>query len=99
MKAHIYRLIDLKNNNSKDDVDIGIGTTATLRLGQMLHVALVIALPINNDKKEGIENINRFPADEILAYDVEIFLDSNSNSQAIRLNDLGLLAGEGAICI
>ena len=89
--------MDLKNNNSKDDVDIGIGTTATLRLGQMLHVALVIALPINNDKKEGIENINRFPADEILAYDVEIFLDSNSNSQAIRLNDLGLLAGESSI--
>jgi PhoD-like phosphatase len=94
VKARIYRLRDLKNNNS--DIDIGIGTTKTLRLGQMLHVALVIALPIiNSNKKERIENINTFPTDEILAYDIEIFLDNNS--QGMRLNDLGLLSDESSI--
>ena len=88
VKAHIYRLVDLKNNNSSN-IAIGIGTTKTLRLGQMLHVALVIALPINTNK------IERFPADEILAYDIEIFVDSAS--RGTRLNDLGLLSGESSI--
>lgn len=90
MKAHIYRLSDLKNNNN---VGIGIGTTKTLRLGQMLHVALVMALPVNSNKRDN--DHDRFPDDEILAYDIEIFLDDSS--QAMRLNDLGLLTGESSI--
>jgi hypothetical protein len=91
IKAHIYLLRDLKNNTK--DLAIGIGTTKTLRLGQMLHVALVIASPII--KSDGIQNINRFPTDEILAYDIEIFLDDDS--RGMRLNDLGLLSGESSI--
>ena len=92
IKAHIYRLSDLQNN---DDSVIGTGTTKTLRLGQMLHVALVIALPVNNNKSNGMEKTNRFPTNEILGYDIEIFLDNDS--QVMRLNDLGLLAGESSI--
>jgi hypothetical protein len=88
VKAHIYRLRDLQNN---DDSVIGTGTTKTLRLGQMLHVALVMALPVNSNKRD--KDHDRFPADEILAYDIEIFLD-NDSSQVMSLNDLGLLAGE-----
>jgi hypothetical protein len=87
VKAHIYRLRDLQNN---DDSVIGTGTTKTLRLGQMLHVALVMALPVRDNDHD------RFPADEILAYDIEIFLD-NDSSQVMRLNDLGLLSGESSI--
>jgi hypothetical protein len=49
VKAHIYRLSDLKDNSN---VGIGIGTTKTLRLGQMLHVALVMALPVNSKKRD-----------------------------------------------
>src|SRR5919202_6110080 len=75
IKAHIYRLSDLQNN---DDSVIGTGTTKTLRLGQMLHVALVIAFPVNNNKNNGMKKTNRFPADEILGYDVEVFLDNDS---------------------
>jgi hypothetical protein len=86
VKAYIYRLSDLRNNN---DAAIGLGTTTTVRLGQMLYVALVIASPINSNK------INRFPADKILAYDIEVFLD-NSN-RGMRLNDLRLLSGEMSI--
>ena len=92
IKAHIYRLSDLQNN---DDNVIGTGTTKTLRLGQMLHVALVIALPVNNNNSNGMEKTNRFPTNEILGYDIEIFLDNDS--QVMRLNDLGLLAGENSI--
>jgi hypothetical protein len=91
IKAHIYLLRDLKNNTK--DLAIGIGTTKTLRLGQMLHVALVIASPII--KSDGIQNINRFPTDEMLAYDIEIFVDDDS--RGMRLNDLGLLSGESSI--
>src|SRR5689334_283920 len=61
----------------------------------MLHVALVIALPVNNNKSKGMEKTNRFPTNEILGYDIEIFLDNDS--QVMRLNDLGLLAGENCI--
>ena len=86
VKAHIYRLRDLQNN---DDSVIGTGATKTLRLGQMLHVALVMALPVRDNHHD------RFPADEILAYDIEIFLENDS--QGMRLNDLGLLAGESSI--
>jgi len=86
VKAHIYRLSDLQNN---DDSVIGTGSTKTLRLGQMLHVALVMALPVRDNHHD------RFPADEILAYDIEIFLDNDS--QGMRLNDLGLLAGESSV--
>jgi hypothetical protein len=88
VKAHIYRLRDLKNNNSSN-IAISVGTTKTLRLGEMLHVALVIALPISANK------IERFPADEILAYDIEIFDDNCS--RVTRLNDLGLLSDESSI--
>jgi len=91
IKAHIYRLRDLKNNTR--DLAIGIGTTKTLRLGQMLHVALVIASP--TIKSDGIQKINRFPTDEILAYDTEVFVDNDS--RGMRLNDLGLLSGESSI--
>jgi hypothetical protein len=78
----------LKNNNNHN-IPIGIGTANTLRLGQMLHVALVIALPISANK------IERFPADEILGYDIEIFVDSAN--RGMRLNDLGLLSGESSL--
>lgn len=90
LKAHIYRLSDLKNNSN---FSIGIGTTKTLRLGQMLHVALVMALPVNSNKRDN--DHDRFPADEILAYDIEVFLDNDS--RGMRLNDLGLLTGESSI--
>jgi hypothetical protein len=80
----------LKNNSN---FSIGIGTTKTLRLGQMLHVALVMALPVNSNKRDN--DHDRFPADEILAYDIEVFLDNDS--RGMRLNDLGLLTGESSI--
>lgn len=77
---------------------IGVGTAETLRLGQRLYIALVMAFPINGDKKESDDNV-RFPTDEILAYDIEIFFD-NKNEPAkngMRLSDLGLLAVESSI--
>jgi hypothetical protein len=64
VKDHICILSDLKNNNS--DLAIGTGTTKILRLGQMLHVALVIASPINSDKKDRTENISKFPLNVFL---------------------------------
>ena len=38
-----------------------------------------------------------FPTDEILAYDVELFLSNESKEQGLRLKDLGLLSGENTI--
>jgi hypothetical protein len=64
VKDHICILSDLKNNNS--DLAISTGTTKILRLGQMLHVALVIASPINSDKKDRTENISKFPLNVFL---------------------------------
>ena len=90
MKAYVYRLSDLRNTSA---AAIGLGTATTVRLGQMLYVALVIASPINSNK--GDNEYDTFPADEILAYDIEIFLD-NIN-RGMRLNDIGLLSGERSI--
>ena len=60
----------------------------------MLYVALVIALPVNSNKREN--DHDTFPADEILAYDIEILPD-NGNQSGIRLSELGLLAGESSV--
>ena len=41
--------------------------------------------------------LSTFPTDEILAYDLELFLPDGSKEKGLRLKDLGLLSGENTI--
>lgn len=82
IKAEILRFGDLRAHQVKP---IGFGIAKSLRLGQHLHVTLVITRPSDN----------HFPTDELLAYDIEV-TDSDSG-KAMSLKDLGLLSGKNSI--
>jgi hypothetical protein len=84
IKAGIFRFEDLKANQAKP---VGSGIAKSLRLGQHLHVALVVARPENASDRN-------FPTDEILAYDIEVTDDSG---KTMTLKDLNLLSGKNSI--
>ena len=79
---------------------IGSGKSTSLKLGDNLYVSLIIARPFSSNEYDTDNKTNllcTFPTDEILAYDVELFLSSEIKEQGLRLKDLGLLSGENTI--
>ena len=94
VQAEIFRVrvnslekIDKTHNDNDDQssiVDpIGYGSTKSIRLGENLFIALVVARPLqpnieynNNSPHDKMT----FPTDELLAYDVEITYDVDSHS-------------------
>lgn len=94
INLEIFTVRDLQNTqtNKKPDA-IGYGTAESFKLGDKLFINLVIAAPKRNETK----NVgNKFPTDELLAYDIELFVDGDSE-KGKRLKDLGLLSGENSI--
>ena len=112
IQAEVFRLkssplektkFESSDNNKENQSDyknpIGIGCTKSIRLGENLYVGLVIARPIQSTSEP---NTNNFPTDELLAYDIEITynIDSNTNGyqkKCERLKDLDLLSGKNSI--
>jgi hypothetical protein len=123
--AEIFRFADLKeteldkktqiektSNNKPGAVVIGLGTTKSLRLGENLHIALVVAHPLRREManmRDDISisndtNINTtvtdrvdFPTDELLAYDIKVSYNNGSSRKSHRLNDFGMLSGKNSI--
>ena len=62
---------------------LGSGTAESVRLGERLYVHLLTGTP----------RAGRFPAGELLTYDVEL----DNGGTALRLADLGLSVGAGAL--
>ena len=79
---------------------VGSGNNTSLKLGDNLYVSLIIARPFPSNKPNESNKTNllsTFPTDEILAYDMELFLSNESKEKGLRLKDLGLLSGENSI--
>ncbi len=79
---------------------IGSGNDRSLKIGENLYVSLIIARPFSSSHIDEYNNPNllsTFPTDEILAYDLELFLPNGSKEKGLRLKDLGLLSGENTI--
>ena len=95
IKAEILRVegIDTRNLSLSQNKRVGSGIAKSVRLGQHLHVALVVARPIRLDKNKASDG--GFPTDELLAYDIEVIADDSG--KAMRLRDLGLLSGANSI--
>jgi hypothetical protein len=91
---------DSNNENQSENTNpIGFGSTKSIRLGENLYVGLVVARPLQSNSDA---NTNRFPTDELMAYDIEItyYIDSHTNryqKKCERLKDLGLLSGGNSI--
>ena len=92
---------ELRQEFSQPDINvIGSGNNTSLKLGDNLYVSLIIARPFPSnelDESNKPSLLSTFPADEILAYDLELFLPSESKEKGLRLKDLGLLSGENTI--
>jgi hypothetical protein len=82
VRAEIF---DLGRQATGDPAPIGSGEAESLQLGERLYVHLVSAHPDRDS----------FPADRLLAYDLE--LDSSDAAGVQRLGSLGLLSGRGRI--
>ncbi len=79
---------------------IGSGHRASLKLSDNLYVSLIIARPFSLNESHESDKPNllsNFPTDEILAYDMELFLSKESEEKGLRLKNLGLLSGENTI--
>ena len=79
---------------------IGSGHRASLKLGDNLYVSLIIARPFSLNEPHESDKPNllsNFPTDEILSYDMELFLSKESKEKGLRLKNLGLLSGENTI--
>ncbi len=82
---------------------VGEGVNSPLQLGENLFINLIIAKPLHqtNDKeilKNNDTKSHGFPTNELLAYDLELISDSETEiTKTITLKDLGLLSGEGSI--
>lgn len=101
VKAEIFRFEELNVTNNKSGEQwqkfpIGSGIAKTLRIGDHLHVVLVIARPVGSHTSETYKAIN-FPTDELLAYDIEVIDDNEPKSRGKTLADLGLLGGKNSI--
>jgi hypothetical protein len=121
IRAEIFLLSDLEKMNTdgnsfyiggrNDDQTkgikpIGLGSTQSIRLGEQLHIGLVIVRPIQldiegNRSSSNIENNVKvsFPTDDLLAYDIEVtyYIDSSRQKKRERLKDFGLLSGKNTI--
>ena len=100
VKAEIFRAKDLKLTDSKkggtvNPQSIGSGSAKSLKLGQYLHIVLVVAHPGDLDKGDAPDSTSSFPAEELLAYDLEIIDDVSKKGRT--LGDMGLLSGKDSI--
>ncbi len=88
------------HSSQPDMIIIGCGSGTSLKLGDNLYVSLIIARPFPLNGRNGPNGPNlssNFPTDEILAYDMELYLSNESKDNGLRLKDLGLLSGENNI--
>jgi hypothetical protein len=104
VKAEIFRFQALKasnqgsNQSSPRAEPIGSGIAKSQRLGEHLHVLLAVARPIESRRGQtSTSEGTSFPSGELLAYDIEVFLDNNSKTRGMRLVDLGLVNGKSSI--
>jgi 4-hydroxybenzoate polyprenyltransferase len=74
IKAEVYRFSELETarKNGSQPVAIGFGVTKSIRLGDHLHIALVIARPAAIEQNQDSAVDVGFPTDILLAYDLEI---------------------------
>jgi hypothetical protein len=101
IRAGVFLLSDLEKKNTngsssyiegrnddqtKDIKPIGLGTAQSIRLGEQLHIGLVIVRPIqldiegNRSSSSKENNVKAsFPTDDLLAYDIEVtyYIDSS----------------------
>lgn len=85
IRITVLRFDDLTKGQAKP---LGSGIAKSIQLGRHLHVALVVARPI------AINDLDKFPTDELLAYDIEVADDSGKTT---TLKDSGLLSGANSI--
>jgi hypothetical protein len=109
IRAEVFRTSDFGSIKSTKDTSngghispIGVGTAESIRLGQQLHIGLVIVYPSRADTSDELSQDVQptFPTDELLAYDLEVTYDLNNLSdikESKRLRDLGLLSGINSI--
>jgi hypothetical protein len=109
IRAEVFRTADFGSIKSTKDTSngghispIGIGTAETIRLGEQLHIGLVIVYPSRVDRSDELSQDVKptFPTDELLAYDLEVTYDLNNLSdikESKRLKDFGLLSGTNTI--
>jgi hypothetical protein len=121
IRAEVFLLSDLEKKNTNgsssyiegrnDDQTkgikpIGLGSAQSIRLGEQLHIGLVIVRPIQLDiegdrSSSNIENNVKasFPTDDLLAYDIEVTycIDSSQQKKRERLKDFSLLSGKNTI--
>ncbi len=81
---------------------IGEGVNNPLELGDNLFINLVMAKPLNENKFDDVLQQNKspleFPLNELLAYDVELELKTETGtSEIVTLKDLDLLSGKDSI--
>lgn len=99
VKAEVFRFSDVETMRKNGAIPsaIGSGVTKSIRLGDHLHVALVIARPtVIEQNQDSAVNVG-FPTDTLLAYDLEIIEMDEIKSRGKRLADLGLTSGKNAI--
>jgi hypothetical protein len=91
-KAEVFRFSDL--HNPENPRAIGSGVAKSIRLGDRLHIALIIARPMQGQQDES--SSREFPIGTLLAYDLEI-TGTNGEAPRKRLADFGLLNGISSI--
>jgi hypothetical protein len=105
VKAEVYRFSDLQTHHEEGEQSsaIGLGTAKSVRLGEHLHIALVIARPITaaegSQQNQSNEKMACFPNDILLAYDIEIAKETNGGdrSKGKRLAGFGLTSGKNSV--
>ena len=109
IRAEVFRTSDFGSIKSTTDTSngrhirpIGVGTAESIRLGEQLHIGLVIVYPSRVDRSDELSQDVKptFPTDELLAYDLEVTYDLNNLSdikESKRLKDFGLLSGTNTI--
>ena len=81
---------------------IGKGVNLPLQLGDNLFVNLIVAKPLGNYNEnashQNDKNSLEFPTNELLAYDLELKIQSEvDKNEVFTLRDLGLLSGKNSI--
>ena len=109
IRAEVFRASDFGSTKSTKDTSngrhigpIGVGTAESIKLGEQLHIGLVIVYPSRVDTSEELPQDVKptFPTDELLAYDLEVTYDLNNLrniKESKRLKDFGLLSGINTI--
>lgn len=94
-RANDLKLMDLEKGGTGNRSPIGSGSAKSLKLGQHLHIVLVVARPCKLDQGDAPGCTAFFPAEELLAYDLEITDDIQKRART--LGDMGLLGGKNSI--